>query len=255
MARATTIPVLGSILCLAVAQVTYGQAAWKVTSPDGEVAMEVRLADPGPVADYPAGKARLYYEVQCKGRTVLPLSPLGIARDDRAFVDGLKFVEARPVIFVNETYMMLTGKRKVCRNYAREQTLVFFGPDNAKLELVVRAYDDGVAFRYRFPESSDEKHVVLSEATGFRLPEGGRVWAHPYDKASQYTPAYETYWVDGVEAGTASSNEEGWAFPLLFCTPEEDFWALLTEAAVDGSYWLASGAADVRRHLPIAVSG
>ncbi len=236
MARATTIPVLGSILCLAVAHVTYGQAVWKVTSPDGDVAIEVRLADPGRVADYPAGKARLYYEVQCKGRTVVPLSPLGIARDDRAFVDGLKFVEARPVIFVNETYTMLTGKRKVCRNYAKEHTLVFLSPDNARLELVVRAYDDGVAFRYRFPETSDQKRIVLSEATGFRLPEGGKVWAHPYDKASQYTPAYETYWVDGIKAGTASSNEEGWAFPLLFCTPEGDRWALLTEAAVDGSY-------------------
>ena len=236
MARATTIPVLGGILCLAAVQAAYGQDAWKVTSPDGNVAIEVRLADPGLVADYPAGKIRLYYEVQCKDRTVLPLSPLGIERQDRVFVDGLKFVEARPVIFVNETYTMLTGKRKVCRNYAKEQTLVFFGPDNAKLELVIRAYDDGVAFRYRFPESSDERHVVLSEATGFRLPEGGRVWAHPYDKASEYTPAYETYWVDGVPVGTASSNEEGWAFPLLFCTSDRTRWGLLTEAAVDGSY-------------------
>ena len=96
MARATTTPILGGLLCLLVAQTVLGQTAWKMTSPDGNVTVAVRLADPGRVADYPAGKVRLYYEVQCKGRTVLPLSPLGITRDDQGFVDGLRFVSGGP---------------------------------------------------------------------------------------------------------------------------------------------------------------
>ena len=67
----------------------------------------------------------------------------------------------------------------------KSRRFVFQNPAIAKVELIVRAYNDGVAFRYRFPESSNEKHVVTSEATGFRLPEGGKIWAHPYDRAQQ----------------------------------------------------------------------
>jgi hypothetical protein len=125
MARAMTIPVLGGILFLLAAQAAFGQTTWKVASPDGGVTIEVRLMDPGQVVDYPAGKARLYYEVQCDGRTVLSLSPLGITREDEGFVDGLRFFSAGSVRTIDETYTMLHGKRKVCRDHAKEQTLTF----------------------------------------------------------------------------------------------------------------------------------
>jgi len=231
--REAIVPVL--FACL-VSEVSLAQTAWEVASPDGHVVISVQLADPGRVADYPAGKARLYYEAKYDGSAVLPLSPLGITRNDRAFVDGLKLVEAGPVKTIGETYTMVTGKRTVCRNYAKEQTLVFQNPDGAKLELIIRAYNDGVAFRYRFPESVSEKRIVTGEATGFRLPEGGRIWAHPYDKPSKYTPAYETYYVNGAAVGTPSSSESGWAFPVLFCTADRSRWGLVTEAGLDESY-------------------
>ena len=123
-------------------------------------------------------------------------------RKDQAFVDGLKLVEAGAVKTIDETYTMTTGKRRACRNHANEQTLVFQNAGGAKVELIVRAYNDGVAFRYRFPEQSGDKYIVTSEATGFRLPQDGKMWVHPYDKPSKYTPAYETYFVNGVAAGT-----------------------------------------------------
>ena len=231
--REAIVPVL--FVCL-VGEVGLAQTTWELASPDGRAVISIRLTDPGRAADYPAGKIRLYYEAGYYGTVVLPLSPLGIARKDRAFVDDLKLVEAGPVRTIDEKYTMLTGKRKDCRNYAREQTLLFQNPDGAKLELIVRAYDDGVAFRYRFPESSSEKRTVTGEATGFRLPEGGKVWAHPYDKPSKYTPAYETYYVNGAVVGTASSIEAGWAFPALFCTADRSRWGLVTEAGLDESY-------------------
>jgi len=227
---------IGALAVCLSAQVAPAQTSWEIASPDGATAITVKLADPGRMADYPAGQARLYYQVACAGKMVLPLSPLGIDRRDRSFVDHLRFVEAGRIKTIDETYTMLSGKRKACRNHANEQTLVFQNADGAKLELILRAYNDGVAFRYRFAETSDHKHTVTGEATGFRLPRGAKVWAHPYDKATKYTPAYETYYVNGVEAGTASASEAGWAFPLLFCTADRSRWALLTEAGLEPSY-------------------
>ncbi len=212
-----------------LAHTGYAQASWKVLSPDSQAAITVRLAGAG-------DKPQLSYEIEYAGKAVLAPSPLGITRQDQAFVDGLRLVEAGTMRTVDETYTMLTGKRRVCRNHANEQILAFQNPGGARIELVVRAYDDGVAFRYRFPEQSGEKYIVRSESTGFRLPPDGKMWVHPYDRPSKYTPAYETYYVNGVAAGTASPTEFGWAFPLLFCTGDRSRWALLTEAGLDGSY-------------------
>ena len=231
MMRRAMVPIL--FVCLAV-EMGSAQTTWEVTSPDGRVAISVKLTE-GDRTAYPAG-VRLYYEVKYDGTVVLPLSPLGISRMDQRFVDGLKLVEAGGVRTFEETYAMLTGKRKICRNYAKELTLVFQNPDRMKVTLFVRAYDSGVAFRYWFPESSSQKYIVTSEATGFRLPEGGKIWAHPYDKPSKYTPAYETYYVNGAAVGTPSSSEAGWAFPVLFCTADRSRWGLITEAGLEESY-------------------
>lgn len=225
-------------LTLWTTQAGLGQVAMEVKSPDGRALIRVRLADTtGPMMSGDGiGKIRLYGEVEYNGRSVLPFVPFGITRKDQAFVDRLRLVEAGGVKTIDETYTMLSGKRKTCRNFANEQTLLFQNTDGAKVELIVRAYDSGVAFRYRFPESSSEKRIVIGEATGFRLSQGGKIWAHPYDKPGKYTPAYETYYVNGADVGTPSSSEAGWAFPVLFCTADRSRWGLVTEAGLDESY-------------------
>ncbi|MBM4029938.1 MAG: hypothetical protein FJ280_31740 [Planctomycetes bacterium] len=166
-AGTTMIAVLNVSLFL---QTIYAQADRRVASPDGQTVIAIRLAP----AD---GAARLTYEARYAGTPVLGPAPLGITRRDQAFVDGLKLVEAGAVQTIDETYTMLSGKRRLCRNHANEQTLVFQNPAGAKLELVVRAYNDGVAFRYRFPEQDSGNYVVTGEATGFRLPRDAKMWA------------------------------------------------------------------------------
>jgi len=218
--------IVAAFVALTLTQSACAQTGWTLTSPDGKVAIRVALGD----------RSRLQYDVACDKQTVLSQSPLGISRRDQNFVDGLKFVEAGGIKIIDETYTMMSGKRKTCRNFANEQTLVFQNAGGARVELIVRAYNDGVTFRYRFPEQSQDKHTVTSESTGFRLPTGGKVWAHPYDKSTKYSPAYETYYVNGVNVGTASANEAGWAFPLLACTADRSRWVLLTEAGLEPSY-------------------
>jgi len=90
------------------------------------------------------------------------------------------------------------GKRRVCRDRYNESTVKLRNKSEAKLELIVRAYDDGIALRYYFGESSDETYTVTKELTGFQLPIGGKIWLHPYDKATKYTPSYETYSRNGA---------------------------------------------------------
>lgn len=207
---------------------------WPLASPNGRVRITVRLGEPG--APYPAGR-RLYYRVDLlsPARAVIAESPLGIVRDDRAFVEGLVAVAQTEPVTIDEPYALLVGRRRSLRNHARERTLTFADASGARLEVVVRAYDTGAAFRYRFAEESKQPRTILEEATGFRLPEGSVGWMQPYDDPTQYTPAYEAYYENAVPAGTASPKAGGWGFPVLFRTGD-GAWALVTEAGLEATY-------------------
>jgi len=202
-----------------------GSQRQTVTSPEATISVTVRTIS-----------GRLEYRVDCAGGELIPYSPLGIVRADQGFTNNLELIEATKARHVDETYTMPHGKRRICRDRYNESILKLRNAGGARLELVIRAYDDGAAFRYRFPENSDGIYTVTNELTGFQLPAGGKVWLCPYDKATKYTPAYETYYADGVPVGTSSPNEEGWAFPVLFQNADASRWALITEAATDGTY-------------------
>ena len=55
-------------------------------------------------------------------------------------------------ILINEEYTALHGKKSVCANSANEVVVSFENPSKAKLNIIIRAYNDGIAFRYEFPE-------------------------------------------------------------------------------------------------------
>ncbi len=240
---------------------------WSVTSPGGNVTMTVALTSLGGEAGYPDA-VRLYYKVALQGRELVPFSPLGIVRQDAAFVDGLTAVEATGATRVEESYVMPHGKRRVCRNDFTERTLTFANAQGAHVALVLRAYDDGAAFRYVFPGNDATLCTVAEEATGLKLPAHTLAWIQPYDEASQWTPAYEPLYQNGIVAGTASPKKAGWAFPALFKIfepyPPPDGrgtevptalprpvagWLLFTEAAVDGTYCGSRFAADPSQNV------
>lgn len=219
MRALSTLAFLGALTFLPIASL----ADWTLGSPDGQVTITVKLAPGG----------RLVYEVSCAGARVLEESPLGIA-PGASFNEGLELVEAGAITSHDTTYTLLHGKRRQARDHYNAQVLSFRRAETP-MELHLRAYDDGVAFRYRVDFPQKKALFVKEEATGFHLPEGSRIWAQSYDEPTVYTPAYEQFWEFGVPAGTPSPIKAGWAFPLLFRTAEGR-WGLLTEAALDGSY-------------------
>jgi alpha-glucosidase len=213
-------------------------SSWTVLSPNRRVRATVALADRAGTAGFPPGP-RLYYTVEVASgaayTTVLEASPLGIARADQSFIDDLELARAGSGVRVDETYAMLTGKRLRPRNFANQRVLTFVNPGGAHVELELRAYDAGFAFRYRFPELDPTPRTVRQELSGFHPPAGSRAWLLPYDLPGQYTPAYESYWRHDVAVGTASSTSAGWCMPALFRTPGGHY-ALVIDTNVNGSY-------------------
>lgn len=179
---------------------------WTVLSPDETVQVTVR--------HHTDGNGALAYRVTVRSdekKTVLvPFSPLGIVRADADFTTNLQF-EAESKRRIDETYTLVHGKRSRVHARATERTLTFANQAGNKVELIFRAYNEGIAFRYRFPALSAREHTVWREQTGFRVPEGATRWFLPYDPPSKkYAPAYENSF-RRVRSGTASPTDVGLA--------------------------------------------
>jgi alpha-glucosidase len=220
------------IAALAAVEVSVSAQNWSVTSPNGLVNLSVQLADLSGTADYPKG-SRLYYRVEqgAEGSRAIVIhdSPLGLQLQGRDFLNSFRFESAQPPQLIEESYELLHGKRRRCHNRAQHLTLAFRNAAGQPLELDLRAYDDGVAFRYRLPGSGNGPLTLESEATGFALPADAKLWMAPSDKAATYSPAYETYYENEIVAGTPSPLGLGWSFPVLFRTATGR-WGLITEA-------------------------
>ncbi len=193
-------------------------------SPDEQLVLVVGLDDRGVP----------FYEVvrhgPAGGQVLLP-SRLGIRRDDADFTTGLVHdanVGPEPVV---QTYQLTSGKQRRVESEGREVVVRFRNAQDRRIDLVLRAYDDAVAFRYRFPGLSDRPHRIVGERTGFALPPG-RSWLQPYDFPGWATPAHEAYYSNGTPTGLRMPVA-GFTFPALFEARGQ--WTLITEAGVDGS--------------------
>ena len=203
------------------------ESVWELVSPDGNVKMELTLEE-----------GRLFYQASLKSgegfKEVIGKSPLGIIREDADFTEGLSFTDASRESLIDENYEVLTGKAVSLHNHANEKVVSFVTSDGNRLNIVYRAYNDGIAFRYLFPEEKIGQFVVTGEATGFRFGEG-QAWIQPYDDVTKWTPAYEAHYMSEVAIGDDSPYKNGWCFPALFHTNKA--WVLLSEAGPDGDFY------------------
>jgi alpha-glucosidase len=161
-------------------------------------------------------------------------SPLGIVRDDETFAT-LRLKGVSPVRTVTERYTMPHGKQREVTKEFSERVLHFESPSGKPLDLVVRVANDGLAFRYRFPDHSTTEHRVKEELTGFTVANGSHGWLLPHQKAGKWSPAYEDFFSE-VDAGTTAPNPAGWSYPALFRLPDAGHWLLITEAGLDPTY-------------------
>lgn len=206
------------------AALTAAAGEWSVSSPNGRITAAVSL-----------GSTSWTWSVSFDGRPVTESSPLGIVCDDVTFDATLRF-ESESRRRVDDRYEMPHGKRRSRRHVANELALGFRASSGARIELICRAADDGVALRYRFPETSAPPHTVCAELTGFRFPPTARTWIQPYDESTKWTPAYERFYESEAPPAALATNRAGWCHPALVRVAEGGPWALTAEAGLEETY-------------------
>ncbi len=146
--------------------------------------------------------------------TVGILTKKGVGTDMRLkSVDEPKFIE--------ELYFMHTGKRQHCFNKGYERLYHFTDSLGNKVDMRVRIYEDGVAFRYEL--AGLENDTIASEQTTYRIAEGTKRWMQ------NYTTGYEGFY-PLAESGHATDNRR-WSYPALL-QADDNTWALIAESDV-----------------------
>lgn len=196
-------------------------------SPSGNLLVEILTNKDGAV----------FYKIldsSAENQVVLDTSALGLTRNDAGFTSTLTLINQPEIKSVSDNYTMTSGKFSKLSYTANETTLEFKNKNGHKLNIVFRVFDEGVAFRYEFPEQSDTNYTVLSEATEFALDDEARGWMSAYQPATPWgDPGYESDYVE-VKSGTPSPKNVGWSFPLLFHSQNK--WVYISEAGLTANY-------------------
>ena len=133
---------------------------------------------------------------------------------------------------VKDDYQMLEGKRLHCTNEANE----YQAPIGSNAKIVIRLYNDGVAFRYEYIKLENQKQP--EEHTVYLIPEGTKRWFMQWTEAYEgFFPQTTTYKVKPIRTSSGvSTSADGWnnrwGYPALL-EPAEGVFALISEANVE----------------------
>ena len=146
----------------------FAQKAIRIQSPDHHIVFSFMLTKSSPV-----------YQVQYKGKILVDKSTLALAfKEDGNFAEGL--VAGKPIFRTgDETYDLVVGKTKTVHSQYEEVTIPLIrsnGPEKKQVNIVVRAFNDGVAFRYEFPSQKNwAAYTLTDEHTTFNLAQNPAV--------------------------------------------------------------------------------
>jgi alpha-glucosidase len=194
-----------------------------IESPDKEIFVTVTTGGPEKAgSEY----GTLRYSVMYRGQEIVGPSDLGLEfRGKPVLGPGMK-VTGTEINYVNESWERVWGKNKLVVDQYDE--LIIHLEDvkaDLKLDLHVRAFDDGVAIRYHIPEQENIKDFELTaDKTRFTFNGNHRVWAAQYGpfRSHQESEFRELMLDDPI-------LEERIGLPLLVEIGEKA-WVAVTEA-------------------------
>ncbi len=174
----------------------------------------------------------MFYAVSYNGQPVVLESKLDIQLDNRYWEHALAKFWDQPakwndlMVFDgietsshNETWKPLYGERAEIPDHYNALSIQFSRRDKSqyKMNIEVRAYNEGIAFRYYFPMHPEAiYHKVVAENTEFSMPEGTKAWW--------------TQWAQAPYFEKELNNWEDMSERPLTLKLNENLYACITEA-------------------------
>ena len=141
-----------------------------VTSPDGTMMVTIGVDGGQP-----------WYQVVRGQEIVLNRSLLGLVLKDGDLSGNLRVGKVTRSS-LDETWEQPWGEDAVVRNHYNEVKVRLREKGGKKrfIDVIFRAFDDGVAFRYEYPRQPGlQDFVIMDEVTQFALPTDAQAWSIP----------------------------------------------------------------------------
>ena len=203
-------------VAFSLVSVAVAQNPLQVSSPNGQIVFAL------------SGQRALHYSVSYRGKPLIDESELGLDLQGQPPIGpGCRYVNAGHST-ADETYTIPVGKTKEVRDHYNSLVADFSDDAGAKFAIEVRAFDDGVAFRYVVPEQPALNTVRISgERTQFRYSDDATLYPLV---VSGFRSSYE----DDYQMRTVGSLHPDWliALPLLAQVPGTG-WVAIAEANLD----------------------
>ena len=216
-----------SALLISTFKFVSAQTEYSVKSPNQELSVKVSVKN-----------NVLFYNVSRKSELVLQNSSLGLVRADGDFSLGLKLISVSKSELVKDSYTLKNGKR-LLNNYAANKVVFHLAnKPGKKMDVIFQVSNDGVAFRYYFPDGDAGVKNIIEEKTSFHFSTETKAWMQPMSVAKsgwEHTnPSYEEFYEKEISVGTPSPSPAGWVFPALFKYKEN--WVVVSETGLDEHY-------------------
>ena len=131
----------------------WGMQAEDLKSPNGRLVMHFEVDGMGcPV-----------YTLSYKGKPVIKRSRLGLEAEGFSLREGFQLQKAETATF-DETWKPVWGEVSSIRNHYNELAVTLHQPkDDRTIRIRFRLYDDGLGFRYEFPEQKNLVYFVIKD--------------------------------------------------------------------------------------------
>ena len=193
------------------------------TSPDGILGVEVSLTNDGNLA----------YSVKRSGREIIAPSRLGLILANAPKLDRNFSLESTTTSTQDETWEQPWGERRYVRNHYNELnvTVVQKSLDNRRMTVFFRVFDDGVGFRYLFPDQPQLKTLkITDELTEFAVVDPAIAW---WDVAGEWNR--EEYLYNKTPVNEISEAQT----PVTLKTDKGLYLSIHEAALVDyPAYWM-----------------
>lgn len=146
--------VITLVMTLATASFPFSEAcAEKISSPSGNIVLNTEVVDSVPV-----------YSITYKDKVVVKPSRLGLElADSPDMMSGFSLISTSVSSF-DETWQPVWGENKNIRNHYNELLVKLDQPSRyRKMNLRFRVYNDGVGFRYEFPQDGVLTYFIIKE--------------------------------------------------------------------------------------------
>src|SRR6185312_7843508 len=158
--------IISWFICFTISiQLLNAQQPKQLTSPDGKLIYSFALTKEGAPE----------YSITYQKKPFILTSALGLRGWEKGFVLSGVAISKK-----DTTWKPVYGERSLIRDNYKQMiiTLLLNNNERSKLQIQVRAYNAGIAFRYVFPAQPQggTDISIKNELTEFTIPDGAKAW-------------------------------------------------------------------------------